>query len=424
VSAAPGGRLLAAALAVLLLASGIGLATGAGASTRPEAPPPTPVPPRGSPSPFPTAVATPADATRVPRIPAGAGLLADLDTGQILYRKDVRVRRPIASVTKVMTALLTLESLPLHQVVTIDHRAVFTKRDYGSSSTLGLRAGERITVENLLYALLLGSANDAAVALAIAVDGSTEAFVRHMNERAKQLGMAQTRYYSASGLDDRGRSTPVDLLRLVRVANADETFRSITATRFHTIPAPRGPDRRIQNRNALLWLYPGTFGTKTGETAGAGACLVASASRDGRTLVAIVLHAPREPFSSAATLLGYGFEGWEPDTIVADGQPEGTVAIRGGSVQVVAGQELVALAPVADGAVHSSVAVDPRAAFPPSVGEPVATLVARANGTVLGRVPLVVPEVPPAPASSGPWWVRATGALGGAVVDAVRSIAG
>ena len=143
-------------------------------------------PPHGSPSPVPTALATPSDPFRVPTVPAAAALLADLDTGQILYAKDPRAPRPIASVTKMMTALLTLETLPLDHVVRVDPRAVFDRDDFGASSTLGLRAGERISIENLLYALLLGSANDAADALAIAVDGSIPAFVRHMNDRARR----------------------------------------------------------------------------------------------------------------------------------------------------------------------------------------------------------------------------------------------
>jgi serine-type D-Ala-D-Ala carboxypeptidase (penicillin-binding protein 5/6) len=323
-----------------------------------------------------------------------------------------------------MTALLTLDALPLHQTVTVDARAVFERDDYGASSTLGLRAGERISVENLLYALLLGSANDAADALAIAVDGSTEAFVRHMNRRAAALGMRRTTFNSPSGLDDRGRSTPFDLLRLVRAANANDTFRTITSSRFRAIPAPKGPPRRIQNRNALLWLYPGTFGTKTGSTAGAGECVIASARRDDRSLVAIVLDAPREPFSSAATLLNHGFDGWGRDTVVTAGQPEGAVDIRGGTVTVVAAGDLVALRPIDDGPVRTTIVVDPRAAFPPPAGSSVGVLVARADGSVLGRVPLVVPDVPPAPASSGPWWVRAGAAVGGAVADAVRAFSG
>ena len=173
------------------------------------------------------------------------------------------------------------------------------------------------------------------------------AFVRRMNERAHQLGMRA----DAVLLRERsGRSRAFDPARPAAPRPghrcAATTFTTITATRFRRIPAPHGRDRVIQNRNALLWLYAGAFGTKTGTTAGAGACLVASAARDGRRLVAIVLDAPREPFSSAATLLEYGFEGWEHEDLVAAGDPLGTVAIRGGTVPVVAGADLDALVPV------------------------------------------------------------------------------
>ncbi|MEP6758081.1 MAG: D-alanyl-D-alanine carboxypeptidase family protein [Actinomycetota bacterium] len=399
-------------------------AVNAGAATRSSTPPPTPVPPRGSPSPFPTSLATPSDPTREPIIPAASALLADLDTGQVLYAKDAAVPRPIASVTKIMTALLTLETLPLHHIARVDPRAVFERNDYGASSTLGLRAGERISVENLLYALLLGSANDAAVALAIAVDGSVPAFVAHMNTRARQLGMVHTRFFSASGLDDRGHATPRDLLRLARFTDTNEAFRTITATRFRRIPAPRGRDRVIQNRNALLWLYAGAIGTKTGLTDEAGNCLVASAMREGRRLVAIVLDAPREPFSSAAALLDYGFEGWDQQTLVRAGEPAGTVALRGGSVQVATAADLAALVPArGEDEVSERTILDPAAAFPPAPGEAVAILVVHRGPRVLGRVALVVASVPPAPASSGPWWARAAGAVAGGVIDGIRAIA-
>ena len=234
----------------------------------------------------------------------------------------------------------------------------------------------------------------------------------------------QTRFFSAGGLDDRGHSTPRDLLRLVRFTDEDEQFTTITATRFRRIPAPNGRDRVIQNRNALLWLYAGTLGTKTGSTAEAGACLVASASRDGRRLVAIVLDAPREPFSSAASLLEYGFEGWEDDELVAEGDALGTVDIQGGTVPVVAGSDLEALVPVRDDQeVVDRAVVDPRAAFPPPPGAEVGVLVVRRGADVLGRVPLVVAAVPPAPPTSGPWWWRAADAVGGAVVDGIRALA-
>jgi len=414
-----GSRIAVVAVVVALVA----VALNAAAAPRPQTPPPTPVPPRGSPSPFPTALATPSNPSREPAIPAAAALLADLDTGQVLFSKDPTAPRPIASVTKIMTALVTLESLPLDRMVRVDPRAVFERDDFGASSTLGLRAGERISVENLLYALLLGSANDAALALAIEVDGSEVAFVRHMNDRARQLGLRQTRFFSASGLDDRGHSTPRDLLRLERAADRAGAFRTITATRFRRIPAPAGRDRVIQNRNALLWLYPGTIGTKTGSTEEAGFCLVAAATRDGRRLVAIVLDAPREAFSSAATLLEYGFEGWEERTLVREGDPAGTLAIEGGTVPVVAGATLEALVPLDAPQPSSRAVADPAAAFPPAPGEQVGSLAVRIDSQLMGRAPLVVPAVPPAPASAGPWWARTVEAIAGGVVDAVRALA-
>ncbi len=407
---------VAAMLAPIALVSGI--ATGA------AGPPPTPVPPHGSLSPFPSRLSTPADATVAPVLSARAALLADLDTGQILDAVHVNDPRPIASITKIMTALLILERMDPADVVVVDPRAVFHKHDYGADSTLGLRAGERITVQDLLYGLLLGSANDAASALAIAEAGSEAAFVGQMNARAHALGMRHTRFRSVHGLDDRGHSTAADLLRLVRAADRTAGFDRITATRQQTIPAPRGPARRIQNRNALLWLYPGSFGTKTGTTSGAGACVVASAERDGRRLVAIVLGAPHEPFSDAASLLDYGFEGFAPRTIVTAGDDRGTVAMRGGAASVVAGATLTALVPVAGGGIASRTFVDPTVAFPPSRGQRVGAVAFSAAGLPLGGVPLVVSTVPPPPPVGGAWWIRAPRSIGRAVVGAIAAIAG
>ena len=413
-------RAAAVASAILVVA----VANHAGAAGRPASvPPPTPVPPHGRPSPFPTTLATPDDTTGAPTIDAGAALLADPATGQILFAKDPRTRRPIASITKLMTALLARKDLPMHATVTVDPAAVFEKKSFGATSVLGLKAGERISVENLLYGLLLGSANDAAVALAIAADGSEAAFVRHMNTEAHRLGMRDTHFVSASGLDDDGYSTPRNLLLLTRAVNADPVLRTISATTFRRIPAPKGPDRVIQNRNVLLWLYADAIGTKTGSTAGAGRCVVATARRAGRELVAIVLHAPDEPFSDAAALLNYGFDGWRPDTLMHAGDPAGDATIRGGTVPVIAAADLNALVPISDDGRAQHVVVDPRAAYPPRVHERVATLVFAAGPTVIGTVPLIVSDIPPPPTMTGPWWVRTADALAGAVADAVRAIA-
>ena len=387
-------------------------------------PPPTPVPPKGSLSPFPTILATPADAMRAPAVSARSALLADLSTGASMDAKAPDLRVPIASLTKIMTALIALDRADPADVVTVDPRAIFKRGEYGASSTLGLRAGEHVTVENLLYAMLLGSANDAAIALAIDVAGSEDAFIGLMNARARRLGMVHTEFRSVNGLDDRGVSTARDLLTLVRAADATDGFERITATKVRTIPAPAGPPRRIQNRNALLWLYPGTFGTKTGSTALAGSCLIASASRDGRQLIAIVLHAQGEAFSDAAALLNYGFEGFTQQTFATPGADQGTLRIRGGSVPVVAGTELTALVPTrALGGVRRRAVAAPDAAFPPPPGSRVGTLTISIPGLTIGSVPLLVSSVPPPPASGGPWWARAAGSVGRAVAGAVRAAA-
>ncbi|MFL5790707.1 MAG: serine hydrolase [Actinomycetota bacterium] len=414
-------RLRAAAVASAILV--VAVAINAGAAGRPVVPPPTPVPPHGSPSPFPTTLATPDDTTAAPTIDARAALLADPDTGQVLFAKEPRARRPIASITKLMTAMVARRHLSLHATVTVDPAAVFDRRSFGASSVLGLKPGERISVEDLLYGLLLGSANDAAVALAIAADGSEAAFVRDMNDEAQRLGMRDTHFASASGLDDDGYSTPRDLLRLTQAVNADPVLSTITATKVHRIAAPKGPDRVIQNRNALLWLYDGAVGTKTGTTSGAGSCLVATARRGGRTLVAIVLHARGEPFSDAAALLNYGFDGWRTDTVVHAGDPAGDATIRGGTVPVIAAADLSALVPVVDDGRTEHMVVDARAAYPPAPHERVATLVVAAGPAVLGSVPLIVSDVPPPPTATGPWWLRTADAVAGAAADAVRAIA-
>ncbi len=352
-------------------------------------------------------------------------MVADLDTGAVLYRKAPEAQRPIASLTKLMTALIVTETTDPQDVVVVDPRAVYGRGDFGASSTLGLRARERITVADLLYGLLLGSANDASDALAIHVDGSVDAFVAHMDRRAASLGMRHTRFYSPSGLDDRGRSTASDLLRLIRAVERRPLLRTIVATRFHRIEGIGGaPDRRIQNRNVLLWLYPGADGMKTGFTFGARACLIATATRDGRRLVAVVLGAPDGAFSDAAALLNHGFEGFTREDLVRRGDPLGSMRIRGGTVPVVAGDDLSLLVPTASlEEIERRLVVDPQAVFPPAPGTRVGTLEVVAPGLPLGSVPVVVDVVPPAPGEDGPWWVRTAVTIGRALTEALGGLA-
>jgi serine-type D-Ala-D-Ala carboxypeptidase (penicillin-binding protein 5/6) len=388
-------------------------------------PPPTPVPPNGSPSPFISVLPTPFDPVREPEIHASAAILFDLGADQPLVSSDAGVRRPVASLTKLMTALVVLERAHPRDLVTVRADAVFDPDRYGASSILGLRAGERVRVGDLLYGLLLGSANDAAVALADHISGNVDAFVAEMNARAAELGMHDTHFRSPNGLDDRGYSSAEDLVTLVGAVREHALFRTIAATRFHTMPGPGGVRRRIQNRNVLLWLYPGATGVKTGFTAGAGYCLVATAERGNRRLLVVLLGEPSDAFSDAAAMLNHGFEAFKKHTFVRAGDSLGTVGIRGGAVPVRAADDLRALVAIASlPNVRRSMRIDPHVGFPPAVGQTVGILAATIGDTTIGTVPIEVEAVPaPVSAGDGPWWARAAATIGGAMVDVVEGLA-
>lgn len=380
-------------------------------------PPPTPVPPFGSPSPFPTALETPPPTDRPPEVSAASAVLVDLDSGEVLYERAARRRRPIASTTKIMTALLVLESAtPFDEVIASDQAAS------QEGAELGLEPGERIPVRELLYALMLQSANDAAVSLAEHVGGSVEAFVEQMNERARTLGLADTRFASPNGLDDSGYSTAQDLAAITVAAFGSSTFGETVGKRFRTIPAPEGPARRIQNRNALLWLYPGALGVKTGYTAAAGFCLVAAAERDGLRLGTVVLGSPQEPFSEAAALLNFGFTAYERRQVVRLGDPLDPVRVAGRIVAVEAGDALRVLVRREE-PVDVEIRPFRSLGLPVARGERVGELVVMASGEELGMVPVVAAESVRAIAPVRlPWWRRAWEAITSFLADAMGPV--
>ncbi len=227
--------------------------------------------------------------SNAPSVSASSYVLMDATSGQVLTEGNARVRRPMASTTKVMTALVVLETLPLDTVVTVPREAVGVE-----GSSIYLYKGEQITVQTLLYALMLSSANDAAVALAIACDGSVAAFADRMNAKAAQLGLADTHFCNPNGLhEDAHYTTAYDLARLTCAALANETFAEIVRTKRYTAPQ-NGTDatRLFVNHNRLLRTLDGAVGVKTGFTRAAGRCLVSATTREGLTLVAVTLRAP------------------------------------------------------------------------------------------------------------------------------------
>ena len=211
-------------------------------------------------------------------IDAKSALLIDMDTEQVLYEQAADEQRYPASITKIMTALLTLEAvgrgeLDLNDVITMDDAALADLTP--DSSTAGLQAGEEITVRNLLYCLLLASANEAANALAIAVAGDIPAFVEQMNQRAQELGMSGTHFVNPHGLhSDDHYTTARDIFKMAKQAMTHATFREIVSTGTYTVPATNlSGERTLYNTNALLtsarhpgYTYSGTIGIKTGST--------------------------------------------------------------------------------------------------------------------------------------------------------------
>jgi serine-type D-Ala-D-Ala carboxypeptidase (penicillin-binding protein 5/6) len=238
--------------------------------------------------------------------PPRAGIMIDLDSGRVLWQLNPLQRLRIASLTKMMTALLTVKSTPPHARVLITRQAEET-----SGSKVGvLPRGHRVPIEPLMYGLLLPSGNDAAVALAQHVAGTVHGFVREMNEEAARLGLGCTRYSSPSGFyNTHNYSCAADLAELAHIDLQQPRIARVTRTYYAVFPFPIASGRLyLYNNNPLLiYHYPGTTGMKTGETIEAGRCLVATAERHGVRLAVVLLHSPA-PGNQARELLDYAFE--------------------------------------------------------------------------------------------------------------------
>lgn len=220
---------------------------------------------------------------------AKGAVVIDGGSGRVLYEKDCDARLPMASTTKIMTALLTLEQPDLDGAFPVDRNAI---RVEGSS--MGLREGDTVTLRTLAYGMLLPSGNDAANAAAVRIAGTKEAFVRLMNERAAELGLENTHFMTPSGLDeDTHYSSARDMAMLAREALANPAFAEICGKSSAKVQFGNPPyDRWLTNHNKLLKYYPGVTGVKTGFTGRAGRCLVSSAQRDGVELIAVTLGCP------------------------------------------------------------------------------------------------------------------------------------
>ncbi|GEM_PF-469921 len=260
------------------------------------------------------------------RVTSTAALLMDARTGDVLYSRNPHLIWPPASTTKILTALVALQSTPLDAMMTISPDVA----RFRVGSVVGLPAGARISLHDLLYALMLPSGNDVALAIAEGVAGSVPAFVARMNEEAQRLGARQSHFTSPHGLYDPDHyTTAYDLALITRAAMQNPTFDEIVRTRAWTFRPPVGPTRRLWNHNRLLSRYPGADGVKTGYVDMSGETLVASATRDGWRLIAVLLHSG-DMWGDAARLLSYGFGHYRSVVLARPGEEMAAIEVPGG----------------------------------------------------------------------------------------------
>ena len=270
---------------------------------------------------------------------AAAACVLEMSTGRVLFEKNMHTRLPMASTTKVMTALLAIENGSLEDSVTCSRNA------FGVSGTsIYLAEGETLTLEEMLLGLMLSSGNDAATAIAEHIGGSVDGFAQMMNARAEQIGAVNTNFVNPHGLPADGHhTTAYDLALIAREAMGNDTFRRIVSTQQASIPwEGRTYNRLLKNKNALLSSYEGATGVKTGFTSKAGRCLVFGALREGMEVVGVVLSCG-DWFDEAARLMDLCFDTYDMTHMLGPLESAGEIPVVGGrqaSVDMCLMQEL------------------------------------------------------------------------------------
>lgn len=249
-------------------------------------------------------------------VSAKSAILVEQGSGRILYSKNIHSVQSVASISKIMTALLAVESGKLNEMVTIGDEI---KDAYGSA--IYIKQGEKMTLEDLTYGLMLRSGNDAAIAIATYISGNTDAFVEKMNEKAKQLGMKNTTFHNPHGLDEgnmKGNfSTAYDMALLTRAANQNKIYRKIVRSKIYKTSTNKN-HYVWNNKNKLLKTYKYTTGGKTGFTKKARRTLVSSAKKDGLSLVTVTLNDGND-FEDHKNLFEYGFSTYKNYKILQKG---------------------------------------------------------------------------------------------------------
>lgn len=333
-------------------------------------------------------VATAVPVHAEPSISAESAILMDADSGRVLYQKNAFVRMPMASTTKIMTAIVAIELCDIKETVTVSEQAVGVE-----GSSVYLYPEEKLTLEELIYALLLESANDAAAAIAIHVAGSVDSFSALMNQKAEALGLTGTHFVNPHGLDHEDHhTTAYDLAKLTAYALKNEAFRRICGTVRKTIPLKGDEGTRVLiNHNKMLSRYDGAIGVKTGFTKKSGRCLVSAAERDGLTLIAVTLSAP-DDWNDHGAMLNFGFDNYQSRPLAEKDECIRALSVTGGteeSVKVSVMQPISAILKRGHGEITCRVEAPQILLAPIAKGQTVGRIIWLCDGREIASAPIV-----------------------------------
>ncbi|NRS46717.1 D-alanyl-D-alanine carboxypeptidase family protein [Brevibacillus sp. HB2.2] len=356
-----------------------------------------------------------------PSLSAEGAALIDVESGRILYSKNGTKKMRIASLTKTMTAIVAIEMGKLDAQVTVPPQAVGVE-----GSSIYLKNGEKLTLEELLYGLMLRSGNDAAVTIATHIGGSVPGFTYLMNEKAAMIGMEHTNFTNPHGLDDSNQhySTPEDMAKLSAYALHNPVFRQIVSTKVKDISWEGEQwDRRLLNKNKMLHLYNGADGVKTGYTKLAKRCLASSATRNGRQLATITLNAS-DDWNDSAKLMDWGFANYPLQELVKNGQevkPDTPVTLEAGTHLVTTNAFQYPLQTAEIEAIHKRVVMGESTVTSKMNGQLAGFLQLYLKEKRIGQVPLLVHVDTPtlaAPQASRSMWEQFWGIVSGGLWSA------
>ncbi|MCC8435993.1 D-alanyl-D-alanine carboxypeptidase [Brevibacillus sp. M2.1A] len=356
-----------------------------------------------------------------PGLSAEGAALIDVESGRILYSKNGTKKMRIASLTKTMTAIVAIEMGKLDAQITVPPQAVGVE-----GSSIYLKNGEKLTLEELLYGLMLRSGNDAAVTIATHIGGSVPGFTYLMNEKAAMIGMEHTNFTNPHGLDDSNQhySTPEDMAKLSAYALHNPVFRQIVSTKVKDISWEGEQwDRRLLNKNKMLHLYNGADGVKTGYTKLAKRCLASSATRNGRQLATITLNAS-DDWNDSAKLMDWGFANYPLQELVKKGQevkPDTPVTLEAGTHLVTTNTFQYPLQTTETEAIHKRVVMGESTVTSKMNGQLAGFLQLYLKEKMIGQVPLLVRVDAPtsaAPQASRSMWQQFWGIVSGGLWSA------